>query len=1184
MERRGTIAWFARNPVAANLVMLMLLVGGVVVGLNVKQEVFPDFRLDVIGISVPYPGASPSEVEQGILLAVEEAVRGIDGVERVSSAAMEGAGTTYVSLELDADPSSVLSDVKNAIDRLASLPKEAERPTVSLVTNRVEVISLVLYGEQDAAVLRAVAERTREELLADPDITQVDLVGAPAREIAIEVSQSQLRTHGLTMEDVAARVRGTALELPGGSVKTDGGEVLLRTTERRHDALEFADIPVVTSSAGTDVTLDQIARIEETFEDTDESAYYDGKPAIMIKVFRTGDQTPIEVADLVEEHVERLRETLPEGISVATWMDWSEIYEQRIELLLRNAYIGLTLVLIILGLFLELRLAFWVTMGIPVSFLGALMLMPAMDVSVNMISLFAFIVTLGMVVDDAIVVGENIYEERSRGAAPLEAAILGAKRVAVPVCFSIATSVVAFMPMLFVPGFSGKLYRVIPSIVIAVLVISLVESLWVLPAHLAALREPRARGIYAAVHRQQQRVRRGLERFIQNVYAPALTYTLRHRPAALAFGLAILFAAGGWVGGGHIGFRFMPEIDGDLVIASVELPHGTSVEQTRRVQRHMRQAAKELLEENGEDDIVRGIFSQVGAPLPGDPGIPQVTAGGGHLANVQVFFVPADDRTLTTAAFMQAWRERVGRIAGAERLEFQASIGPSPGAPIDVELLHDDMDVLERASAELAEAMQDYAGVWDIDDGFSRGKPQLDLRLTPEAKSLGLTAADLARQVRSAFYGTEALRQQDGRNEVKVVVRLPQRERRTVHDVESLLIRTPGGGEIPLSDAASIAPGRAWPVIRRSNGRRMVEVTADVRPDVANPGTILEAIENGPLAELVKTYPGLGYDFGGSAREQAKAMGSLTTGGQLAIIAVFALLAIPFRSYSQPIIVMAAIPFGVVGAILGHMVMGYELSMISVMGLIALSGVVVNDSLVLIAAANDYRREGMSAFDAIHAAGVRRFRPPPHLADDVLRADPDDPRDVGTGAVPDPHGDQPGVRHLVRHVHHPAAGPGVLSAHRGRDAPTTCRAFGRARALNREAHDAGVARLHARLPFDDRGDGLDELAGPEWLGEAEVLGRLDQIAGFDAERATRDEDESARDVGIAREHAAMQLGAGDVGHHQVAQNGVVAACLEQSQRLLAARGRGHPVVAREQALYGPGDRRVVVDDEDLVAG
>jgi multidrug efflux pump subunit AcrB len=975
MQSRGTIAWFARNPVAANLVMFMLLIGGIVVGTGVRQEVFPDFRLDVIGISVPYPGASPSEVEQGILLAVEEAVRGIDGVERVSSAATEGVGTTYVSLELDADGSRVLPDVKNAIDRLSSLPKEAERPTVSLVTNRVEVISLVLYGEQDRAVLRAVAERTREELLADPGITQVDLTGAPPREIAIEVSRSALRTHGLTIEDIAARVRGAALELPGGSVKTESGEVLLRTTERRFEAMEFADIPVVTSATGTDVTLDQIAAIGEGFENTDESSYYQGKPAIMIKVFRTGDQTPIEVADRVEEHVQRLRMTLPEGIEVATWMDWSEIYEQRIDLLLRNAYIGLTLVLLILGLFLELRLAFWVTMGIPVSFLGALMLMPAMDVSVNMISLFAFIVTLGMVVDDAIVVGENIYEERLRGAQPLEAAINGAKRVAVPVCFSIATSVVAFMPMLFVPGFSGKLYRVIPSIVIAVLVISLVESLWVLPAHLAALREPRSRGLYAVLHRQQQRVARTLERFIHKVYAPALAATLRQRFVASAVGLAILIAAAGWVGGGHIGFRFMPEIDGDLVIASVELPHGTSVEQTRRVQQHMMQAAVDLLEESGEHDIVRGMFSQIGAPLPGDPGIPQVATGGGHLANVQVFFVPADDRRMTTASFMQAWRERVGRVAQAERLDFMASIGPSPGAPIDVELLHDDMDVLERASSQLAEAMRDYAGVWDIDDGFAHGKPQLDLRLTPEAKSLGLTAADLAGQVRGAFHGTEALRQQRGRDEVKVVVRLPEQERRTVHDVESLLVRTPGGGEIPLSEAATIAPGRAWPVIRRSNGRRMVEVTADVRPDVANPGTILEAIEQGPLAQLVAEHPGLAYEFGGSAREQGKAMGSLAIGGQLALVAVFALLAIPFRSYVQPVIVMAAIPFGVVGAILGHIVMGFELSMISVMGLIALSGVVVNDSLVLIAAANDFRTEGASAFDAIHAAGVRRFRP-----------------------------------------------------------------------------------------------------------------------------------------------------------------------------------------------------------------
>ncbi|MCX4240933.1 efflux RND transporter permease subunit [Paraliomyxa miuraensis] len=974
-DAKGVVSWFARNHVAANLLMLALLLGGIVVGLGVKQEVFPDFKLDMVAITVPYPGASPSEVEQGIIVAIEEAVRDLDGVDRVTSSAQEGAARIYVSLELDAEPNTLLADVKNAVDRLTSLPEDSERPLVSLVTNRLEVISLILYGDQDDALLRSLAEWTRDQLLEDPEITQCDLLGAPAHETSVEVPLAKLREHGLTLEGIAQVISASALELPGGAIKTDGGEVLLRTAERRQRGLEYAELPVLTSPTGTQVTLGDIAIVRESFAETDESATYDGKPAIMLKVFRTGDQTPIEVADAVKARLEVLRTRLPEGVSVTPWVDWSQIYRERIDLLMRNAQLGLLLVLLVLGLFLEIRLAFWVTMGIPTSFLGALLLMPAMDVSVNMLSLFAFIVTLGMVVDDAIVVGENIHEARQRGEPPMRAAVRGARQVAIPVCFSIATTVVAFMPMLFVPGFSGKFYRVIPSIVISVLVISLVESLWVLPAHLAALKDPPERGLHGALHRQQQRVSRALERFVRRWYAPVLHGALRRRYLSLAVGLFMLLCTAGWIAGGRIGFRFMPEIDGSLALATIELPYGAAPEDTDRIRRHVLAAARRVLDDNGEEGILQGVFSQLGTPLPGDPGTANRAVVGGHLANVQVFLVPSGERELSSATFLQRWRREVGRVAGIENMRFSIALGPSPGAPINVELQHESMEVLEQASTELAEVLTTYPGVWDINDGFARGKPQLDLKMTNKASVLGLTAADVARQVRAAFYGAEALRQQVGRNEVRVVVRLPSDERRHVHDFENLLLRTPTGGEVPLREVAQIVPGRSWPVINRAEGVRFVEVTADVRTGEANPGTILDALAARELPALIERHPGLTYEFGGSQREQAKAMGSLGNGAWLAMIGIFALLAIPFRSYSQPIIVMAAIPFGLVGAILGHVIMGFTLSMISVMGIVALSGVVVNDSLVLVDAANGYRAEGRSLYEAIAAAGVRRFRP-----------------------------------------------------------------------------------------------------------------------------------------------------------------------------------------------------------------
>ncbi|MEZ4429476.1 MAG: efflux RND transporter permease subunit, partial [Nannocystaceae bacterium] len=457
-DRKGAIAWMAQNPVAANLLMLLFLLGGLVMGAQVKQEVFPETDLDAISIVVPYPGASPSEVESGIVLAIEEAVRGIDGVKRVTASAAEGVGTVTAELEIDVDKSEALSDIKGAVDRLTSLPEDSERPTVSLINTRREVISVVLYGDQDPRVLRTLAERARDQMLNDPGITQVELFGAPPREVAIEVPTAELRRHDLTLEVIAAKVAAFSIELPGGGVKTPSGEVLVRTAERRLRDDEFADIPIIADARGTDVRLGDIGEVRETFAETDEEAIFEGKPGIMIKVFRSGDQTPVEVADTVREHIERIKGWLPAGVQIAQWADWSEIYRERMDLLIRNAQMGLILVLLSLGLFLELRLAFWVTMGIPISFLGALLFMPGMDVSVNMISMFAFIVTLGMVVDDAIVIGENIYDRRQRGVPYVQAAIEGAREVATPVTFSIATTVAAFAPMLVVPGFMGKLF------------------------------------------------------------------------------------------------------------------------------------------------------------------------------------------------------------------------------------------------------------------------------------------------------------------------------------------------------------------------------------------------------------------------------------------------------------------------------------------------------------------------------------------------------------------------------------------------------------------------------------------------------------------------------------------------------------------------------------------------------
>ena len=975
--RSGAIAWMARNPVAANLLMFFLLVGGLLMGTQVKQEVFPETELDLVSISVPYPGASPAEVEQGIILAVEEAVRGIDGVKRVVATAAEGRGYVSAELAVDADKEKALADIKSAVDRITSLPKEAERPVVSLVTNRSEVLSVVVYGHQDVGVLRNLAEQARDQFLTDPRITQVDLAGAPAREISIEVPREQLRVHGLTLDAIAQKVTQTSLQMPGGGVKTATGEVLVRTNERREDERGFADIPVVTGPAGTEIRLGDIAKVHKEFAETDESASFDGQPGIMIRVFRIGEQKPLEVAAAVREQSERVQAFLPAGVKIAQWRDMSEIYAQRVDLLMRNAYMGLALVMICLGLFLELRVAFWVTMGIPTSFMGALFLMPSLGVSVNMITLFAFIVVLGMVVDDAIVVGENIYERTQRGEGYLEAAIGGTGEVGVPVVFSVLTTVAAFMPIFFVPGFSGKLFSVIPVIVISVLLISLVESLFVLPAHIGHMKPPKTTGLYGAVHRQQQKVARGLTRFIDRFYTPLVRAALRWRYLTLAIGVARLIVTVGYVRAGLIGFRFFPAIDGDVVTASIELPYGASVEQTRKVQARLLTAAQALLEEHGGDAIKRGLFAQIGARGGGfgPPGA-GLQSSGGHLANVQVYLVPSDKRDFDSSTFAAEWRERVGPVVEAKSLQFNFNMGPSAGRPVDVEISHADEEVLTRAADDIVAALRGYGGVTDVENGVALGKPQLDLTLRPEATNLGLTATDIARQVRGAFYGSEALRQQDGRNEVRVLVRLPDAERRNENDIADLLIRTPAGGEIPLREAADIKRGRSWPSIERADGRRIIHVTADLRPGETTPALVLAKLTDEVLSKLPDEYPGLTWGFGGENREQRESLGSLGTGSLMALLAIYALLAIPFKSYIQPLIVMAAIPFGLVGAIGGHAMLGLELSVMSMMGMVALSGVVVNDSLVMVDATNEFHlRQGASHFEAVAAAGARRFRP-----------------------------------------------------------------------------------------------------------------------------------------------------------------------------------------------------------------
>ena len=969
-QMTGVIAWMARNRITPNLMMVICLVGGFLVATQIKQEVFPEFDLDMVQIRVVYPGSSPAEIEQGIILVIEEAIRGLDGIKEITATAAEGVGLVMAELEEGTDDQRVYQDIKQQVDRIVTFPEDAERPEVSLRIIRRQVLEIQLYGDTSEWVLRELAEQVRDRLLQDAQITQVDLRGARKYEVAIEIDQDTLRTYNLTLDDVAQRVRQTSVEIPGGTVETQAGDILLRVNERRHWAEEFATIPLITTADGSVLMLGDVAQIRDTFEEQDRYATYNGKPAIGLAVYRVGKQTPIGVSDAVRAAMTEIEKDLPPGIDWVINSDRSNIYRQRLELLLKNAFYGLTLVVVLLGLFLEFRLAFWVVMGIPISFLGCFLFLPMLDVTINMISMFAFIVALGIVVDDAIVVGENIYEYRQRGMDLMEAAVRGAREVLVPVTFSIVTNIVAFLPLCFIPGVMGKIWRVIPFVVITVFSISWVEALLILPCHLAHGRKRSGRP--GLLGRLEEAFGRGLRWVVTHLYMPFLDLCIRFRVVTVAVGAAALIVVLGYVASGRIGVILMPRVESDVSVVTATLPYGSPVSRARQVCRKLIAAARETAEANGGTELVEGIFALIDESGAGST---QTGRMGRNSVEVTVYLTDPDIRPISTAELTELWRERVGPIPGLESLRFESDRGgPGRGAALTIELSHRDIDVLDRASESLAGMLADFSNVKDIDDGYTPGKRQLDYSLTEEGHSLGLTQRMLARHLRNAFYGAEAIRQQRGRNEVKVKVRLPRAQRIRQYDLERLLIRTPRGTDVPLAQVAEVKRGRSYTTINRRNGRRTVTVTANVEP-ISQTSQVQATLNAEILPQLAKDFPGLSYAWEGRQQDMMESATSLFSGLFLALFAIYALLAIPFGSYYQPLIVMIAIPFGIVGAVLGHIIMGYSVSLMSMMGIVALSGVVVNDSLVLIDYANRQRRDGASAFDAIHQAGGRRFRP-----------------------------------------------------------------------------------------------------------------------------------------------------------------------------------------------------------------
>ena len=972
------VAWFTNNHVAANLLMLFLIVAGIFAMQTIKIETFPEFALDMISISMEYPGASPAEVEEAIVRRIEESVAGLAGIKRIDSSAREGFGSVTIEVLAGWDKDNLLNDVKSEVDRIRTFPKEAEKPVVRLMTRKNQVINIALYGDAPESTIKHLAEKMKDDLSMMTGITLVDLFGVRRGEIHIDISERTLRRYGLTLSRIAAIVQQASLDLPAGNIKSEDGTILIRTKGRRYRAADYADIAILTTPEGAKVTLGQIATLRDGFEDLDLEVMTKGKPAAFIEVYRVADQSALKVAKAVKDYVADIRDDLPEGMGIAFFNDRSLILKSRINLLLKNMALGLILVIGLLALFLNLRLAFWVTLGIPIAFATGLWLLPYFNISINMISLFAFILILGIVVDDAIVIGENIYRKREKGLSPFDSAILGTQQVAKPVIFAVLTTVAAFWPLLMIPGTRWNIMRNIPVVVIVVLIGSLIEALFILPAHLS-----RCRFKFACEDPEEERKKGGrvdawLKGVIGGPYRRFLERCLRWRYLTVAVGIAVLIITLGYVMSGRMKFTIFPRMDADNLICSVVMPASTPVSRTREVLEHIERSALELMKEQdakrpeGAPSILEDYFSLIGVHMGGGGPMPTMSSGG-NLAQVHVQLLEGEQRDIKASYLANEWRKKVGAIIDAETITFQGQLRVMD-APVEVQLSSNSQEKLLEAVEGMKEEFRSYPGLKDVNDSYMPGKDELQLKLKPAARSLGLTLNDLAQQVRSAFYGAEALRFQYGQDEVKVLVRYPDDERRSLGSVDRMRIRLLDGTEIPFSQVAEVVKEQGYSTITRAHRQRVISVTADIEEDQANTTEVNNDLETNILPRMRELHPDVRFALEGEALEDREFMTGILRSFVIALFLIYALLAIPFRSFAQPFIVMAAIPFGLVGAVIGHIVMGYDITMVSLFGIVGLSGVVVNDSLVLIEATNRIQEAGRSHLEAITAAGQLRFR------------------------------------------------------------------------------------------------------------------------------------------------------------------------------------------------------------------
>lgn len=962
------IAWFAHNSVAANLLMLCLLAGGLVTALTITKEIQPRIETNYVTVTVPYRGGTPRDVEQGVLIKIEEAIQDLEGIREMVSTGREGSGSVQIEVHPDYDVLEVLDEIKTRVDSIATFPAETERPIYQRNTWTQEVIWVSVFGDVDERTLKEAARSIRDEIIALPSVTRAELVGTRAYEIGIEVREETLRAYNLTLAEVAQAIRRSSLDLPGGRIETAGGDVLVRTVGQAYVGRDFENIVVRTNADGSRVLVRDIATIRDGFIEQERYARHNGQPATAIRVLSVGEQNALAVSEAVRRFVAEKQGQLPAGISVDWWADISYYLKGRMEMMGKNLVAGAILVFLILALFLRLKLAFWVMVGLLIAFLGTLWMLPAVGVTINLISLFGFLVVLGIVVDDAIVMGESAYTEIRNKGHSVENVVNGVYKVAIPATFGVLTTIAAFLPILMISGISGQFFAAIGWVVVLCLFMSLVESKLILPAHLAHMRvkkhEPDTTNRFI---RFQRSFSDGMFRFVDRIYLPSLGAMLRNRYLALASFISVLILSLGLIVGGFMRVVFFPDFAGDFMQVDLEMNEGTPAYITHAnidyLAEQLEATDRKLQQKYGLDDaIVRTVFAWSGSD----------TSGG-----MLVELTRREGSPVTINELQREWREAVGQIPGSRGLRIgNAGGGPGGGGPdISFQLVGNDLAQLEAAAAELERRVRAFDGTYDVRNSFEGGLRELQLDIRPGAEVLGLSQQDLARQVRQAFFGEEVQRIQRGQDDVRVMVRYPREQRTSEGYLEAMRIRTPEGSEVPFGAVAEVEVGNSPSIIRRYDRQRSISVTGRVDKDVAEPGRITTELQETHLPEILAGYPSVGFRLSGATRSQQEVARDLLMGTGFALFLIYALIAIPLRSYLQPLLIMSVIPFGMIGAVVGHWLLGIPISMLSLFGIIALAGVVVNDSLILVDFVNRHRRAGESRIDAAIKAARARFRP-----------------------------------------------------------------------------------------------------------------------------------------------------------------------------------------------------------------